>query len=109
MRTEALKLAVLDDNGNLTALGGIMAEFPWGCHLQTQAVQSDSVVNWLAKVLIVSPEFKCSDEILIIISMLSSGQPCVFSLDMFDIDITAVPNVWLRRNNQHREVDIAKN
>ncbi|KAJ7172577.1 P-loop containing nucleoside triphosphate hydrolase protein [Mycena filopes] len=69
-------LAALDDEGNLTALGGIMAEFP----LDPQ----------LAKMLIVSPEFKCSNEMLTITAMLS------------------VPNVWLRPNNQRREADAAK-
>ncbi|KAF4622133.1 hypothetical protein D9613_009096 [Agrocybe pediades] len=69
-------LAALDDEGNLTPLGGIMAEFP----LDPQ----------LAKLLIVSPEFKCSNEILTITAMMS------------------VPNVWLRPNNQRREADAAK-
>ncbi|KIM61315.1 hypothetical protein SCLCIDRAFT_25946 [Scleroderma citrinum Foug A] len=69
-------LAALDDDGNLTHLGGIMAEFP----LDPQ----------LAKMLIVSPEFKCSNEILTITAMLS------------------VPNVWLRPNNQRKEADAAK-
>ncbi|KAF7966241.1 hypothetical protein HWV62_39435 [Athelia sp. TMB] len=69
-------LAALDDEGNLTTLGGIMAEFP----LDPQ----------LAKMLIVSPEFKCSNEILTITAMLS------------------VPNVWVRPNNQRKESDAAK-
>ena len=61
-------LAALDDEGNLTPLGAIMAEFP----LDPQ----------LAKMLIVSPEFKCSNEILTIVAMLSgtslnSSQPPV--------------------------------
>ena len=53
-------LAALDDEGNLTHLGSIMAEFP----LDPQ----------MAKMLIVSPEFKCSNEILTIVSILS-GMP----------------------------------
>ncbi|KAF5350916.1 hypothetical protein D9758_010496 [Tetrapyrgos nigripes] len=69
-------LAALDDDGNLTPLGSIMAEFP----LDPQ----------LAKMLIVSPEFKCSNEILTITAMLS------------------VPNVWVRPPNQRREADEAK-
>ncbi|KAF9003094.1 P-loop containing nucleoside triphosphate hydrolase protein [Cyathus striatus] len=69
-------LAALDDDGNLTPLGAIMAEFP----LDPQ----------LAKMLIVSPEFKCSNEILTITAMLS------------------VPNIWIRPNNQRREADAAK-
>ncbi|KAG8726496.1 DEAH-box ATP-dependent RNA helicase prp43, partial [Ceratobasidium sp. 414] len=69
-------LSALDDDGNLTPLGEIMAEFP----LDPQ----------LAKMLIVSPEFKCSNELLSIVAMLS------------------VPNVWLRPNNQRKEADAAK-
>ncbi|KAF5345483.1 hypothetical protein D9756_010451 [Leucocoprinus leucothites] len=69
-------LAAMDDEGNLTALGKLMAEFP----LDPQ----------LAKLLISSPEFNCSNEILTITAMLS------------------VPNVWLRPNNQRREADAAK-
>ncbi|KAG9075422.1 DEAH-box ATP-dependent RNA helicase prp43, partial [Ceratobasidium sp. UAMH 11750] len=74
---ELLKvLSALDDDGNLTSLGGIMAEFP----LEPQ----------LAKVLIVSPEFRCSNELLSIVAMLS------------------VPNVWLRPDNRRKEADAAK-
>ncbi|CAE6371867.1 unnamed protein product [Rhizoctonia solani] len=69
-------LSALNDEGEMTPLGGIMAEFP----LDPQ----------LAKMLIVSPEFKCSNEILSIVAMLS------------------VPNVWLRPNNQRKEADQAK-
>ncbi|CAE6478517.1 unnamed protein product [Rhizoctonia solani] len=69
-------LTALNDDGELTPLGGIMAEFP----LDPQ----------LAKMLIVSPEFKCSNELLTIVAMLS------------------VPNVWLRPNNQRKEADAAK-
>ncbi|KAF8840453.1 P-loop containing nucleoside triphosphate hydrolase protein [Paxillus ammoniavirescens] len=69
-------LAALDDDGNLTALGSVMAEFP----LDPQ----------LSKMLISSPEFQCSNEILTITAMLS------------------VPNVWLRPNNQRKEADAAK-
>ncbi|KAJ6462001.1 P-loop containing nucleoside triphosphate hydrolase protein [Mycena vitilis] len=50
-------LAALDDDGNLTPLGAIMAEF--------------TVDPQVAKMLIVSPEFKCSNEILTIAAMLS--------------------------------------
>ncbi|KAH6879675.1 P-loop containing nucleoside triphosphate hydrolase protein [Coprinopsis sp. MPI-PUGE-AT-0042] len=69
-------LAALDDDGNLTPLGAMMADFP----LDPQ----------LAKMLIVSPEFRCSNEILTITAMMS------------------VPNVWLRPANQRREADAAK-
>ena len=50
-------LAALDNNGKLTELGSIMAEFP----LDPQ----------MSKMLIVSPDFRCSNEILTIVSMLS--------------------------------------
>lgn len=50
-------LGAFDDEGNLTPLGEIMAEFP----LDPQ----------LSKMLIVSPEFKCSNEVLSIAAMLS--------------------------------------
>ena len=50
-------LAALDDDGNMTELGAIMAEFP----LDPQ----------LAKMLIASTEFNCSNEILSITAMLS--------------------------------------
>ncbi|KAI0696986.1 P-loop containing nucleoside triphosphate hydrolase protein [Cerioporus squamosus] len=69
-------LAALDDDGALTPLGAIMADFP----LDPQ----------MAKMLIVSPEFNCSNEILTIVAMLS------------------VPNVWLRPSNQRKEADQAK-
>ncbi|CAO1621199.1 unnamed protein product [Parajaminaea phylloscopi] len=69
-------LAAFDDNGNLTPLGEIMAEFP----LDPQ----------LAKMLIVSPELRCSNEILTIAAMLS------------------VPNVFLRPNAQRQQADAAK-
>ncbi|KAN0078223.1 P-loop containing nucleoside triphosphate hydrolase protein [Tylopilus felleus] len=69
-------LAALDDDGNLTAMGSIMAEFP----LDPQ----------LSKMLIVSPEFQCSSEILTITAMLS------------------IPSVWLRPNNKRREADAAQ-
>ncbi|KAH9013622.1 P-loop containing nucleoside triphosphate hydrolase protein [Lactarius deliciosus] len=69
-------LAALDDEGNLTPMGSMMSEFP----LDPQ----------MSKMLIVSPEFHCSQEILAIVAMLS------------------VPNVWLRPNNQRKEADAAK-
>ncbi|XP_023004472.1 probable pre-mRNA-splicing factor ATP-dependent RNA helicase DEAH2 isoform X4 [Cucurbita maxima] len=50
-------LGALDDDGNLTKLGEIMSEFP----LDPQ----------MSKMLVVSPEFKCSNEILSISAMLS--------------------------------------
>lgn len=69
-------LSAFDDDGNLTPLGEIMAEFP----LDPQ----------LAKMLIVSPEFKCSNEILTIAAMLS------------------IPNVFVRPNSQKQQADAAR-
>ncbi|KAJ0979962.1 hypothetical protein J5N97_015436 [Dioscorea zingiberensis] len=54
-------LGALDDDGNLTKLGEIMSEFP----LDPQ----------MSKMLIVSPGFNCSHEILTISAMLSAP-PC---------------------------------
>ncbi|KAH7676381.1 RNA helicase protein [Dioscorea alata] len=54
-------LGALDDEGNLTKLGEMMSEFP----LDPQ----------MSKMLIVSPEFNCSNEILTITAMLSAP-PC---------------------------------
>nr|GFC71152.1 probable pre-mRNA-splicing factor ATP-dependent RNA helicase DEAH2 isoform X3 [Tanacetum cinerariifolium] len=50
-------LGALDDEGNLTKLGEIMSEFP----LDPQ----------MGKMLVVSPEFNCSNEILSVSAMLS--------------------------------------
>eukprot|EP01025_Chloroclados_australasicus_P055757 TRINITY_DN6830_c0_g1_i3.p1 TRINITY_DN6830_c0_g1~~TRINITY_DN6830_c0_g1_i3.p1 ORF type:complete len:736 (+),score=89.37 TRINITY_DN6830_c0_g1_i3:2-2209(+) len=63
-------LGAIDDDGNMTEVGNIMAEFP----LDPQ----------LAKMMVASPEFRCSNEILTIAAMLS------------------VPMVFVRpRDNQH--------
>ncbi|KAJ6955833.1 hypothetical protein NC652_007056 [Populus alba x Populus x berolinensis] len=59
-------LGALDDEGNLTKLGEIMSEFP----LDPQ----------LSKMLVVSPEFNCSNEILSISAMLSV---CMYAVKEF--------------------------
>ncbi|EIE24006.1 P-loop containing nucleoside triphosphate hydrolase protein [Coccomyxa subellipsoidea C-169] len=69
-------LGGLDDNGNLTEVGTIMAEYP----LDPQ----------LAKMVVASPEFSCSNEILSIAAMLS------------------VPNVFLRPREAAKAADEAK-
>lgn len=69
-------LAAFDDNGDLTPLGEIMAEFP----LDPQ----------LAKMLIVSPEFKCSNEILSVAAILSA------------------PPIFVRPSAQKQQADAAK-
>ncbi|CAB4021435.1 pre-mRNA-splicing factor ATP-dependent RNA helicase DHX15, partial [Paramuricea clavata] len=69
-------LGALDDNGDLTELGSMMAEFP----LDPQ----------LAKMVIASCEFNCSNEILSITAMLS------------------VPQCFLRPNEAKKAADDAK-
>jgi len=69
-------LGALDDEGNMTELGETMAEFL----LDPQ----------LAKALIASPTYKCSNEMLSIVAMLS------------------VPNVFMRPRDAAREADEAK-
>lgn len=69
-------LGALDDDGNLTRLGQLMSEFP----LDPQ----------LSKMLVVSPDFNCSNEILSITAMLS------------------VPNCFLRPREAQKQADEAK-
>lgn len=69
-------LEALDDDGNLTKVGEIMAEFP----LDPQ----------LAKMLIASPKYNCSNEALSIVAMLS------------------VPVVFVRPNEARKAADEAK-
>jgi pre-mRNA-splicing factor ATP-dependent RNA helicase DHX15/PRP43 len=70
-------LAALDDDGNLTPLGGIMAEFPLDPQVRHLTVAARNLpfdfnnILQLAKMLIVSPEFKCSHEMLTITAMMS--------------------------------------
>ncbi|KAI9595112.1 P-loop containing nucleoside triphosphate hydrolase protein [Syncephalis fuscata] len=69
-------LGALDDEGELTPLGETMSEFPLDPEM--------------AKMLIASARFGCSNEILSIVAMLS------------------VPNVFLRPNESRRQADEAK-
>ena len=69
-------LGALDDEGELTQVGAVMSEFP----LDPQ----------LSKMLVASPQFKCSNEILTITAMLS------------------VPNCFVRPREKAREADAAK-
>ncbi len=62
-------LAALDDEGDITDLGGMMAEFP----LDPQ----------LAKMVIASCDFNCSNEILSITCMLSGNSVHFFILSNF--------------------------
>ena len=70
-------LACLDDEGNLTQLGRLASEFP--------------LDPALAVMLISSPEFYCSNEILSIVSLLS------------------VPQVFVRPASQRKRADEMKN
>jgi pre-mRNA-splicing factor ATP-dependent RNA helicase DHX15/PRP43 len=60
----------------------------------------------MSKMLIVSPEFNCSQEILTIVAMLSGtfSSSCVDKTDC----IPSVPNIWIRPNDRQKEADIAK-
>jgi pre-mRNA-splicing factor ATP-dependent RNA helicase DHX15/PRP43 len=69
-------LGALDDEGELTKIGSMMSEFP----LDPQ----------LSKMLVASPQFKCSNEVLTITAMLS------------------VPNCFVRPRDKQREADDAK-
>ncbi|MED6195048.1 hypothetical protein PIB30_034381 [Stylosanthes scabra] len=69
-------LGALDDNGTLTRVGEIMSEFP----LDPQ----------MSKMLIVSPKFNCSNEILSMCAMLS------------------VPNCFVRPREARKSADEAK-
>lgn len=70
-------LAALDDDGNLTPLGGMMSDFPLDPQVYLSFLNSSTkkrshmTTYQMAKMLIVSPEFKCSNEILTIVAMLS--------------------------------------
>ncbi|AQL07080.1 pre-mRNA-splicing factor ATP-dependent RNA helicase [Zea mays] len=69
-------LAALDDEGNLTQLGEMMSEFP----LDPQ----------MSKMLVISPKYNCSNEILSISAMLSA------------------PNCFLRPREAQKAADEAK-
>jgi len=69
-------IGALDDDGNMTEIGAQMSEFP----LDPQ----------LAKMLLISPKYNCSNEILSIVSMLS------------------VPHVFIRPPEAKKEADEAK-
>jgi len=69
-------LEALDDEGKLTEIGSMMAEFPLDPEL--------------SKMLISSPKYNCSNEILTIVSMLS------------------VPNVFVRPKEAQQQADESK-
>jgi len=104
-------LSAVDDEGNLTALGEIMARFPLDPQVSAVTPRKSTTLTQLlqlAKMLIVSPDFECSNEILTIVSMLS-GTPVVTIVPFLGSYFsTLVPNVWLRPKNQRKEADEAR-
>ena len=85
-------LGALDDNGELTELGSMMSEFP----LDPQ----------LAKMVIASTDYSCSNEILSITSMLSGKW-----IDRHNNVIyllVSVPQVFVRPNDAKQAADEAK-
>ena len=77
-------LAALDDDGELTELGSMMAEFP----LDPQ----------LAKMVIASCDFNCSNEILSITAMLS-GIPIYDSVEF--LGLGNIITAWWTHNKGH--------
>ncbi|WJX39018.1 RNA helicase [Trifolium repens] len=91
-------LGALDDEGNLTKLGEIMSEFP----LDPQ----------MSKMLVVSPEFNCSNEILSISAMLSGSHQQLCSLDFMPpvgmYHRILIPNCFIRPREATKAADEAK-
>lgn len=76
-------LAALNDDGDLTELGSMMAEFP----LDPQ----------LAKMVIASCEYNCSNEILSITAMLSGNThsaQCGFDLVDIHVHLSHLDKLW---------------
>ena len=78
-------LGALDDNGDLTSLGSMMAEFP----LDPQ----------LAKMVIASCEHNCSNEILSITAMLSGNVKCPVFLGNMHLASPIFRNFWKMFDN----------
>lgn len=92
-------LAALDDEGDLTELGSMMAEFP----LDPQ----------LAKMVIASCDFNCSNEILSITSMLSgSSFLYLIFINLIELDnfffYFKVPQIFVRPGEHKKAADEAK-
>ena len=92
-------LAALDDEGNLTPLGAIMAEFPLDPQVKATKLlflkKSKKVILippfQLSKMLIVSPEFRCSNEILTITAMMSGMISVSFKLSEVNLTLLDYP------------------
>ena len=90
-------LDALDDDGELTELGSMMSEFP----LDPQ----------LAKMVITSTDYNCSNEILSITSMLSGAfslPPSYYQLHTILYFIFSVPQIFVRPNDAKQNADEAK-
>ncbi|KAL0436005.1 UNVERIFIED_CONTAM: putative pre-splicing factor ATP-dependent RNA helicase DEAH2 [Sesamum radiatum] len=90
-------LGALDDDGNLTKLGEIMSEFP----LDPQ----------MAKMLVVSSEFNCSNEILSISAMLSGCHQHLLSGFHASTGMCQgflIPNCFVRPREAQKAADEAK-
>jgi pre-mRNA-splicing factor ATP-dependent RNA helicase DHX15/PRP43 len=61
----------------------------------------------MSKMLIVSPEFNCSQEILTIVAMLSGTFFLLHVLLRLIVSLT-VPNIWIQPKNMWEEADFAK-
>ena len=72
-------LGALNDDGDLTELGSMMAEFP----LDPQ----------LSKMVIASTDHNCSNEALSIVAMLSVQQVCFRFQSHFDMDTLSMRKV----------------
>lgn len=90
-------LNITDNVGSLTAMGRSMAEFPLdpamskvrrGRRVFIPLLTRDK--RFFLKMLIVSSEMSCSEEVLIIVSMLS------------------VPSIFYRPKNREEESDLAR-
>ena len=86
-------LQAIDDSGDLTQLGSLMAEFP----LDPQ----------LSKMVVASADLNCSNEILSITAMLS-GKLFTHPFTLLLIFTTLVPQCFIRPNEFRREADEAK-
>jgi len=62
----------------------------------------------MAKMLVSSPEFQCSNEILTIVAMLSGALQLCCTCASYLWDTLSVPNVFQRPNNMRKEADAAK-
>jgi len=105
-------LAAIEDNGELTALGGLMASFP----VDPQVCLGHSCTPCralvlrpvkLAKFLIVSPQFSCSHEALSIVAMLSGGFLLAHT-QAYPLTLLPVPNIWFHPRHERKEAEAAK-